>query len=282
MTYREKHFFGRSSAGPHKVAYLEWGDPDNPQVVMCVHGLTRNNRDFDYLAAALEADFRVICPNIVGRGNSGRLENPLGYAYPQYIQDLTGFIGKLGVGQVYWVGTSMGGAIGMGIAASDNSPIAKLVLNDIGPFVGRNALARVRQSIGAAGTFSDIEAAEAYFRRAYAATGALTAEQWRHLAEHGTQKLVDGHLALAYDPQLSAPYLGVEVKDVDLWAWWRRIACPVLLLHGTASEILVPETVREMLRQGPPTRLAEFPGIGHAPMLMEAAQIDPIVEFFRD
>lgn len=281
MTCHERTFVSQNSAGTHRVAYTEWGDPNNERVVFCVHGLTRNGRDFDYLARALQADFRVVCPDIVGRGKSDCLKNPLDYGYPQYIKDMLSLVEQVGGGKIYWVGTSMGGALGMAMAGLENSPITRLVMNDVGPFASRESLLHIKDYLGIASYFADAAAAESYFRRVYAPVGHLEPEQWRHLVDHGTKRLADGRLTLAYDFNIAAPYANADVEDVDLKPWWLKVKCPVLVLRGTQSEILLEKTAQYMLHNGPPTQLVEFPGIGHAPMLMNEAQIAPILEFLH-
>ncbi len=281
MTCHEKTFISQNSDGMRRVAYVEWGDPSNERVVFCVHGLTRNGRDFDYLADALQASFRVICPDIAGRGKSDNLKNPLDYGYPQYIRDMLLLLEQLGVNEIDWVGTSMGGALGMMLAGLENSPIRRLVMNDVGPFACKESLRQIKDYLGIPTFFPDRDAAESFFRRIYAGVGHLEPEQWRHLVEYGTRQLADGRLTLAYDVNIAAPYADVEIKDVDFSPLWLRVKCPVLVLHGMQSEILSETTVQYMLHNGPPTRLVEFPGIGHAPMLMNDAQIAPILEFLN-
>jgi pimeloyl-ACP methyl ester carboxylesterase len=244
--------------------------------VICVHGLTRNGRDFDYLSRALEGDGRqVFCPDIVGRGKSDWLANPADYNYAQYLTDMTALIARTGAESVDWVGTSMGGRIGMLLAAEANTPIRRLVINDAGPFVPR-----IGAHVGQSPLFDDLEGVEKYMREIYAPFGDLSDENWRHLARYGARAMPDNKLSLAWDPAIAQPFPAVN-QDVDLWSAYDRIRCPVLLLHGLHSDVLPTPIAQEMTQRGPRAQLVEFPKIGHAPALMEPTQIATIAEFLR-
>ncbi len=270
---RERQVLGLSAGGFHRVAYSEWGDPAAERVVVCVHGLTRNGRDFDPLAAALaEAGRRVICPDVVGRGASDRLADPAGYGYPQYLADMTALVARLDVARVDWVGTSMGGLIGMMLAAQPRHPLGRLVINDVGPFVPKASLERLGDYVGKDPLFPDLAAAEAYFRDVHAPFGALSDAQWRHLTEHSTKRAEDGW-RLAYDPAIAAPFKEDELEDIDLWPVWDAIEAPVMVLRGADSDLLLAETAAEMAGRGPKAEVVEIPGCGHAPALMDEAQI---------
>jgi pimeloyl-ACP methyl ester carboxylesterase len=260
----------------YRLGVTEWGDPQAPRTVVCVHGLTRNGRDFDPLAAALAEDARVICPDVIGRGSSERLDDPAHYALPTYAGHLLQLLRADGLAAVSWVGTSMGGMIGMAIAALEDSPITKLVLNDVGPFIPKAAIARIRDYVGREQRFADQAALEAHLRTVHAPFGPLTDAQWRHLATHSGRAHPEGGLAFHYDPGIALPMREAPVEDVDLWELWDRIRCPVLVIRGQESDLLLPETAREMTRRGPPTELVELDGIGHAPALMAADQIELI------
>ncbi|HET6519463.1 MAG TPA: alpha/beta hydrolase, partial [Geminicoccaceae bacterium] len=235
------------------LAYVEWGDPGAPRTVVCVHGLTRNGRDFDALAAALAdaGGMRVICPDVIGRGRSDRLRDPARYGVPTYIGHMIQLLAHLGVGQVDWVGTSMGGLIGMGLAAAtaENGPIRRLVLNDVGPFLPKAAVERIGTYVGGAYRFDTVEGLEAHLRAVHAPFGPLTDAQWRHLAEHGAWRTDDGGVAPAYDPAIAEPFRTGQNEDLDLWEHWDRIACPVLVLRGAESDLLPAATAREMTRR---------------------------------
>ncbi|TDQ80978.1 pimeloyl-ACP methyl ester carboxylesterase [Dongia mobilis] len=269
---RQGSVLGLSPAGFHRVAYTEWGDPANPRVVVCCHGLTRNGRDFDALAADLAADFRVICPDIVGRGASDWLADPQHYGYPQYCADMNVLIARLAVPDLLWVGTSMGGLIGMTLAAQAGSPIRRLVINDVGPFVPKAALLRIADYVGLDNRFSSLDAVENHLRKVLAPFGPLTDAQWRHLVEHGHRRRADGTFGLAYDPAI-AGNVKLAVQDWDLWALWDRVACPALVIRGAQSDLLLPETAQEMTRRGPQAELVTWEGMGHAPALMAPEQI---------
>ena len=217
VTLRHLHCLGPH--GFHRLAYCEWGVPDRASVVICVHGLTRTGRDFDFLARALMHERHVLCPDVVGRGKSDWLEHKEDYGYPQYLSDMTALIARSGAEQVDWVGTSMGGLIGIMLAAQPRSPIRGLVVNDIGPFVPRCALERLGQYVGKAPAFADVDAYERYLREVAAPFGPLTDDQWRHLAVHSSRTRDDGSVTVGYDPAIALPFAG-ELKDVVLWPLW--------------------------------------------------------------
>ena len=280
---RHNSFLGLSPAGFHRVAYTEWGDPANPRVLICAHGLTRNGRDFDFLAAALAADYRVLCPDMVGRGKSEWLSAKDHYSYPQYAADMTALIARSGAAQVDWVGTSMGGIIGMLLAAQPGSPVRRLVLNDVGSFIPRASLLRLANYVGKDPKFDTLEEFEQCVRVVSAPFGPLTDEQWRHLALHCHYVDAQGKLRFAYDPALDGVFKDVaQLQDVDLSPWWNQVQCPVLLIRGEQSDLLLPETVRHMQASRPGMLYAEIKETGHAPMLMDPSQIELVSGFLRD
>lgn len=272
-----------STAGFHHMAYVEWGDAHNPRVLICVHGLTRNGRDFDFLAQALEADYRVICPDVVGRGKSDWLANKSLYVMPQYCADMVTLLARLNVETVDWLGTSMGGLIGMALAAQPGNPIRRLVLNDVGPVVSAVSLARIGDYLGTPPRFDSIEEAEAYVRKVSAPFGPLTDTQWQHLTVHAVREANDGKIEFVYDPGIAQAYRqGQQLsggKDVELWPLFDAITCPTLLLRGEQSDLLTPQTAQAMTQRGPHAQLIEIPGVGHAPVLMDDAQIAPVRDF---
>jgi pimeloyl-ACP methyl ester carboxylesterase len=305
----EHSFLSLGPSGFHRVAYTEWGDPANPHIVVCVHGLARNSRDFDYLAEALARDCRVVCMDVVGRGASDWLENKADYTFSTYLSDAAALIARVttpvrarffselwsrrseraGGTRLDWVGTSMGGLIGMLLAAKRGAPIRRLVLNDVGPLVPWHALFRLKGYVGRGGPFASLEEAEAYLRQVCAPFGTLTDEQWRHLAAHGAAQQDDGSYALRYDPALNRAFHGHRdpelppgpdfLRGVDLWSTWDQVACPVLVLRGETSEVLERATVTEMKRRNPDVESIEFAGVGHAPALMNADQIEAVRAF---
>ena len=264
--------------GFHRLSYYEWGDPANSKVAICVHGLTRNGRDFDDLALALSSEYRVLCPDVPGRGKSEWLTHPEDYSYPVYCADMAALIARSGAQTVDWIGTSMGALIGMLLAAQPNSPIRKLVMNDVGPFIPKASLERLSTYVGKPVSFDSSEVFEQYIRVVSASFGPLTDAQWRHLAETTVRRGDDGRWGTNYDPAIASPFK-VPIADVVLWPFWDPIRCPVLLLRGKESDLLLSETAREMTTRGPKAKLVEFAGIGHAPMLMAADQINVVRQF---
>jgi len=263
----------------HRMAYTEWGDPNNQKVLLCVHGLTRNARDFDALAQALSSDYRVICPDVVGRGNSDWLRVKSDYTFPLYVSDMVTLIARLGVPHVDWVGTSMGGVIGMLLAGQPNTPVRRLVLNDVGPLITAESLRRIGQYVGKAPVFPTMDAAERYMRQIGASFGALTDAQWQHLTRYSMQPIEAGY-TFNYDPSLGDPFQMMPILlNVAVWDSFDRIHHPVLAIRGAESDLLRRETWLEMAKRGPKAKLVEFSGIGHAPMLMSEDQIAVIRDF---
>lgn len=282
MSMVERSYLSLGAHGFHRIVYSEWGAHDNARTVVCVHGLTRNGHDFDMLCERLQADFRLVCPDLPGRGRSHWLPVPDEYRPPVYLADMASLIARLDVEEVDWIGTSLGGLLGMMLAAQPNSPIRKLVLNDIGAFVHKEALQRIAGYVGTDPLFPDLAALEAYLREVHAPFGPLTDAQWRHLARHSARHdPQEEGVRLHYDPGLAAPFKEGFKDDVDLWPVWERVSCPVLILRGADSDILTAETAEEMLTRGPAAELIAVPGVGHAPMLMEDAQIAPVREWLR-
>ena len=261
-------------SGLHRMAYLEWGDTDNPRVVVCVHGLTRCARDFDFLAAELSRDYRVICPDAVGRGDSDWLKNPMEYAIPTYAADMVTLIARLDVESVHWVGTSMGGLIGMMLAALPDTPISRMVLNDVGPVVTAVSLERIGAYVGKAPRLPSIEAAEQLVRLVSAPFGPHTDAQWRFLTEHVVRREADGAYRMHYDPAIAVPFnAGAPHKDMALWSFWDAMRCPTMAIRGEHSDLLTRETLAQMAARGPRAKTVELAGIGHAPTLMQPDQI---------
>lgn len=275
----QRAFLGLSAAGFHRIAYTSFApvakesDIALPPVV-CAHGLTRNGRDFDMLATRLAEARHVVCPDMVGRGRSDWLPDPGLYGYPQYMSDMTAMIARLDARTVDWVGTSMGGLIGMMLAAQTGSPIRRLVLNDVGPFIPAAALERIGSYIGADPTFLANDALEVYLRHIHAPFGPLSDAHWRHLAEHSSRRRDDGMVGLAYDPGLAAVFTMGEITDVDLWPMWQAVTCPVLVIRGEDSDLLTSEVAGQMVERGHDVRLVEIAGCGHAPALMDDGQIE--------
>ena len=276
-----------SPSGLHQMAYKEWGRADNPNVVVCVHGLTRVSDDFDALAQTLCRDFRVICPDVVGRGRSGRLQNPAHYQVPQYVADMVTLIARLDVQNVSWVGTSMGGLIGMGLASLPGTPIARLVINDVGPRINPEALARIGEYLGQPVRFSELDEAIGYIRMISAPFGEHDDDEWRKIATDVLRQDEDGSWTRNYDLNLAAPMKAItpeaaSMGEAALWAAYDAITCPTLLIRGQQSDLLGSETALQMSTRGPRARLVELPGVGHAPTLMHQDQIALVAGFLKE
>jgi pimeloyl-ACP methyl ester carboxylesterase len=279
---RQDFVLGLSSKGFHRMHYTEWGDAANPRVVICVHGLTRNGRDFDDLAQALQQDFRVVCPDVAGRGKSDWLYAKEDYGYPQYAADMNALIARVTTGggkTIYWVGTSMGGMLGMVLASRPNTPIKKLILNDVGTHIPKVSMERIAAYVGKDPRFKTFSEMENYVRMVSAPFGPLTDAQWKHLTQHNTRQHADGSWGMNYDPGIALPFQKGPLADIDLGHYFDAVACPTLLLRGAQSDLLQRETALAMTQRGPRPRLVEFEGVGHAPMLMAADQITAVREF---
>jgi pimeloyl-ACP methyl ester carboxylesterase len=279
-TPSERHFRGLSPHGFHRVVYYEWGDALNADVVVCVHGVGRNGRDFDVLAEALSPTHRVLAIDMPGRGNSDWLAEPLDYVFPTYLTTLTALIARSGAETVDWVGTSMGGLLGMVAAATPGTPVARLVVNDVGPVIEAGALARIADYFGKDPTFATYEEIARYLRDISAPFGPLTEEQWQHVTRSNVRQRTDGRWGLAYDPGIAVPFRAQPAPPA-LWSVWDAITCPTLVMRGADSDLLARSTAEEMARRGPRPRVLEFAGIGHAPMLLTPDQVEPIVAFLR-
>ena len=270
-----------SAKGLHRIAYLEWGDPRNKDVLVCVHGLARSSRDFDELARALCGHFRVACPDLAGRGDSDRLADPALYVVPQYVADMVTLIARLDAESVNWLGTSLGGLVGMALAAQPGSPIKRLVLNDVGPVVAKVALERIATYLGKTPVFSSLDEAEKYIRTISAPFGPHSEAQWRHLTETWVRKDADGNWRPHYDPRI-ADARAVPDKDIELWYLYDAIRCPTLVLRGAQSDLLARETADAMVKRGPKAKVVEIPGVGHAPTLLHADQIAIVRNFLLE
>ena len=278
---RERSVQCASPSGLHRMAYTEWGDPANPQVLVCVHGLSRNGRDFDDLARAMADSHRVVCPDIVGRGRSDWLRDPSGYGVPQYVTDMMVLIARLDVETVQWLGTSMGGLIGMVLASLPGTPVSRLMLNDVGPAISSESIRRIGEYIGRAPRFAGLEEAERYIRAVSAPFGALSDTQWRALTESSVRLAADGGLEMIYDPKIADSFHRATAAGmIDLWPMFDRVRCPTRIVRGEFSDLLSAEVAQAMTARGPHPDLVQVPGVGHAPMFMDEAQIAIAREFF--
>jgi len=280
---RLRHVQCLDSKGLHRMAYWEWGVASNARVLVCVHGLSRQGRDFDTLARQLADRYRVVCPDVVGRGQSDFLADPAAYQVPTYVADMVTLIARLDVEQVDWVGTSMGGLIGMGLASLARTPIRKLVLNDVGPVIEYAALERIGGYLGAPARWGSVEEAADALWAISRGFGPLTREQW--LALTRPMLKADGeHWKPHYDLAIALPFKAVTpalaaAGQAALWQAYDAIRCPTLLLRGAESDLLSRDTARAMAERGPRASVREFAGVGHAPMLVAPDQVAAVREF---
>lgn len=263
--------------GFHRVAWVEWGDPDNPRTLVCLHGLTRSGRDFDALARALCGHYRVICPDIVGRGESDWLADPRDYHPEQYCADVVSLLARAGAESVDWVGTSLGGIVGMLLAARPGNPIGRLILNDVGCAIPSAALARIRSYVGKPAAFPTLDALEAAMR-SVSPFGELTPTQWRQLATHVSRQDADGQWRFRYDPAIASNFNAAPESGIDLRAVWAAVKAPALVLRGEHSDVLPPDIYAETLAR-PGTEGRVIAGCGHVPALLDEAQIALVRDF---
>ena len=277
---RRNHFRSLSPHGFHRIVYFEWGDPEQTRVVICVHGVGRNARDFDVLAEALSSTHRVLAVDMPGRGESDWLADPNDYVFPTYLTTLTALVARSGADAVDWVGTSMGGLLGIVMAAQPKSPVDRLVVNDVGPTIEPAAIERIRGYFGLDPTFATYPEIEQYIRTVSAPFGPLTDAQWDHVTRTNVRQRPDGRWGLAYDPGIAVPFRS-NAAPPNLWGLWDAIRASTLVLRGAQSDLLSAATAAEMVARGPRPALVEFPSVGHAPMLLSAEQIEPVLRFLR-
>jgi pimeloyl-ACP methyl ester carboxylesterase len=258
----------------YRLALTCWGDPKNPPIV-CVHGLSRNARDFDILAQSLSDRFHVICPDLPGRGASEWLADPALYSPLSYVVALSHLLAHIRR-PVRWVGTSLGGICGMMLAAAAASPIERMVLNDIGPFLPKAALARIATYVGHIPDFPTADGVEAHLRQVHASFGDLTDQQWADMARHSARTREDGRITLHFDPAMTIPLLATPPADTDMWFLWEAIRAPMLVVRGESSDLLLPETFERMSHKAATHVVA---GAGHAPALMDAPTIGVLAAF---
>jgi pimeloyl-ACP methyl ester carboxylesterase len=271
--------------GLHRMAYWEWGDPANDRVLVCVHGLSRQGRDFDTLAQALCQHYRVVCPDVVGRGRSDWLADPMGYAIPQYVADMVTLLARVNARSVDWVGTSMGGLIGIGLASLDASPLRRVVLNDVGPTIEMTLIDRIRSYVGQAPRWASLDDAAEALRLISQGFGPHTPLQWRALTEPQLKPEGDG-FTLRSDPAIAVPIHAATAEafkagEALMWAAYDRVKPPVLLLRGEHSDALSRATAEAMGQRGPRAQLAEVAGVGHAPTLVQPDQVQLVREFLQ-
>jgi len=261
----------------HMVRWTEWGNPENPKILLCAHGLSRNARDFDYLARAMAPRYRVICPDYPGRGQSEWLANAGYYNNEQYLRDTLAILDSLQFKQLDWVGTSMGGLIGMAAASLADNPINKMVINDVGPFIPGAALNLIGDYLGIHPVFSDQGEAIDYFKTVYASFGALEHQHYEHFVAHGIRPADSGTgYVLNYDPAIIDEFVAAKLGDIDIWHIWDSITIPLLILRGKNSSLLLPQTVEQMKHRHGNAESIEFDDCAHAPSLMVDEQIQAI------
>jgi pimeloyl-ACP methyl ester carboxylesterase len=261
----------------HLLRWTEWGNPTNTRILICAHGLSRNSRDFDYLAQALVDRYRVICPDYPGRGRSEWLANSAFYTNAQYLQDTLQLIEVLEYEQLDWVGTSMGGLIGIELASLPGNPITRMVVNDVGACIPGEALTQISEYLRVHPVFTTLHQAEVYFRTVYAGFGPLADEHYRHFVENGTRPTDSGEgYILNYDPAIIDQFTSTVFSDIELWHLWDRVTIPMLIIRGQNSGLLLAETVEQMKHRHPGAESVEFANCAHAPSLMEQDQIDVI------
>ncbi|MBU3541328.1 alpha/beta fold hydrolase [Polynucleobacter sp. UB-Tiil-W10] len=273
-----------SGDATHRMAYHAWGNPANRKVLLCVHGLTRRGSDFKTLAEAMSKDYYVVCPDVVGRGDSDRLSNPMLYAVPQYVADIATLVKRLGVSQVDWLGTSMGGLIGMVYAAMPNSPIRRMLINDVGPKIEPEALKRLGSYVGQSFVFDDRADALNRLNEICATFGEHTPEEWEiYNGPMLVQK--DDKWIMHYDPDISVPFASVnpimaKAGEMAMWHAFKQIHIPMLIVRGGTSDLLSAATVAQMCKVNPYARSIEIPNVGHAPAFVKPEQIALAKEFF--
>jgi pimeloyl-ACP methyl ester carboxylesterase len=272
-----------SPAGLHRMAYAEWGDAANPRVLICVHGLTRLGNDFSRLARSLSDHYRVVCPDVVGRGRSDLLADPRHYVVPQYVADMVTLIARLGVDQVDWVGTSMGGLIGIMLAGQPGTPIARLVINDVGPRLDAAAITRISEYVGVPVSFASIDEGVDYISKVAAPFGLKRPEDWRELIEPGLRR-EGNRWTLHYDKRIAVPFKSVTPEaaaegERAMWHFYDQIRGPTLVIRGESSDLLTHATLEEMAGRGPRPATAEVKGVGHAPTFMHENEIAIVRDF---
>ena len=280
---RLRHVQCLASDGLHRMAYWEWGDAANPKVLVCVHGLSRQGRDFDTFARAMAAEYRVVCPDVAGRGQSAWLKNPANYAIPVYVADMVTLLARLDATEVHWVGTSMGGLIGLGLAALPDSPVNRLVLNDVGPAIEYAALARIGGYLGQPAHWKTVDEAADALLAISRGFGPHTREQWLALTRPQLKADGDGFKP-HYDPAIAVPFKAVTPElaaagEAALWHAYDALRIPTLVLRGAESDLLARATADAMAQRGPRARVHEVAGVGHAPTLVQADQIAVVREF---
>ncbi len=270
-------------SGTRKIALSEWGDEHNKHVLFCVHGLSRNSRDFDHLAHVMSEDYRVIAIDVAGRGKSEWLEDKNAYAYDTYVADCCYVLQHLGIKRVDWLGTSMGGLIGMLIAAQMPQLIHRLILNDIGPHISSRSLRRIIKYVQNERIYDNRATIEGVLRIKLSTFGLKDEAHWQHLIDHSIEELEDGKFRFNYDPAIiKKPIAGQPIPDIDLFELWHNVPHPTLVIRGGESDVLTEQTALAMKDSGPLPTIITLEGIGHAPTLMEDEQIKMVKNWLKE
>jgi pimeloyl-ACP methyl ester carboxylesterase len=283
MPYTSDHYYlGLSNEGFHRLYYREWGNPKSEHTILCVHGVTRVSHDFDVLAKKLSKRYRVICPDMVGRGNSDWFGNKENYNFIQYCADINALIAHLRVDKVHYIGTSMGGLIGMILAAMAHTPIESITLNDVGPDIKRTELRRMGEYIGRAPIFPTKQAYYDYYKDIYRGiTGLLNENQIKEMARYSAFKVDDGY-RMHYDPKIGDAFRkNYSFFNFDLWKYWDEIECPVLILRGSESTFFPRDVADKMCARTADATLVEIDGAGHTPALRSDLEINTIQTFLK-
>jgi pimeloyl-ACP methyl ester carboxylesterase len=296
---KKDYYLGLSKEGFHRIAYTEWGSSTtNKRPIICVHGLTRNKHDFDPLAAYLsQQGYHLFCPDIVGRGESSWLKDATSYSFEQYAADMSTLIARTHANDIDWIGTSMGGIIGMMLASMPGTPIRRLILNDIGAQIPIKGLSRLATYVNSNPTFTSLEEAKSYFKKIYAEFGPLTDQDWQRLTENSIRNIGRKQWGLNLDHRITLtpakskllwqclmnPHKALEGTffDIDLWHIWHQITCPVLIIHGEQSDILLSSIIKKMQISHTNTDVLSIPQAGHAPALFDSFQHHAIHQWLK-
>ena len=278
---RDHYYLGLSNEGFHRLYYREWGDPNNEHTIICVHGLTRNSRDFDELAKVLSRQYRVICPDVVGRGNSDWFGNKEHYNITQYCADINVLMAHLRIQKVHFIGTSMGGLIGMLLAGMTNTPFQSLILNDVGPLIKRSELQTMGEYVGRAPVFANRDELYHYFKTIYQGSCAiLNKKQIKQMARYSSFK-TNGGYRLHYDPKIGDAFRkNYTYFNFELWKYWEEIECPVMVLRGSESTFLTTDIIDKMTNTNETLKIVEIPGAGHTPLMKTGSEINLVSDFF--
>jgi pimeloyl-ACP methyl ester carboxylesterase len=286
---RENHYYGINQHGFNQIVYDDWGNELDP-IIICVHGLTGNAHDFNWIAPHLvDSGYRVISVDMPGRGRSEFLKDPKDYNYKRYLEDLTSLFAHLGINEnntVDWLGVSMGGLLGIILASMDKSPIKNMIINDIGPSMPKEDLKLISQYISQEYRFQSLKEMENFMRQTRGLTwGPITDDQWEKMAKNNARSLEDGSITYAFDPNIAEVFSKEPVGDVDLWRCWDSIKSNILILRGSESTIFPEEVAADMCKRGPGkdgnVELITIKGCGHVPSLMEPNQIKSVCDWLN-